>query len=217
MKIIDQNYRFHLQSPLATDWFLDCHLQIFHSPNQAQTVLTKYIVLVTGMGFEMGWFIPNLIEGLVSEVVHKFELDPEHLVWIEHYPLNELQYYQDQNSTGFSLVTFNWAAGKAKQPHWVSITCQTLRHLIGTDLEQLLGENLNPLLEMGKWSRTKGTADLDPLPATVPASVQLTQPTPSPDPFPLIQPVRTIGELNKLFRCLDREYLMVPKIQFEEG
>jgi hypothetical protein len=220
MKIIDQNYRFHLQSSLAADWFLDCHLQIFHCSNQSQTVLAKYIVLVTGMGFEMGWFIPNLLESLVNEVVHQFKLDPQNLVWVEYYPLDDPKYHQDLNSTGFSLVKFNWEVGKLRDPHWMPITCQTLQSLIGQDLEAVLGRDLRKLLEMGQWYNTPTvepsnavqdfqsgkTGQIQTVRSLQPESVSQFSPT-----------IRTVAELNRLFWSMDSEYCTVVKTQLEEG
>jgi len=156
MKLIDQSYRFHLPGFLSASWFLDCHLQIFESLEQTHTVVTKNIVLVTNMGFEMGWFIPNLIESLVNQVVHEFNLDPSRLVWVEYYPVGESKYYQAINETGLSMVNFNWKGGKATEPQWVSITIQTLQGLLGQDMQAILGRDAQVLMELGRTAAICG-------------------------------------------------------------
>jgi len=155
MKIIDRSYRFHLPNLLSMDWFLDCHLQIFQSSDQVQTVLAKDIVLVTNMGFEMSWFIPNLTESLVNHVINEFNLDPQRLVWVEYYSLGDLKYHSDSNSTGFSWVTFDWQEGKVTQPHWVPMSFQGLQTLIGQDLKEVLEDDFGFLLDRNERETPK--------------------------------------------------------------
>jgi len=85
--------------------------------------------MITDMGFEMGWFIPYLIETLVNQIVSEFDLNPEKLVWIEHYSSD----YRELNATDFSQVTFDWQNGKATNPQWTAITHRAVQELINED------------------------------------------------------------------------------------
>ncbi|MEY2977731.1 MAG: hypothetical protein RLZZ435_1870 [Cyanobacteriota bacterium] len=100
------------------------------------------------MGFEMGWFIPNLMETLVNSVVREFNIDPQSLVWLEHYPVGDPQYYQELTSTGFSLVNFEWQSGLATKPNWVNVGYRELVNLLGSeDLKEILDYDLQALIQ----------------------------------------------------------------------
>ncbi|MFZ9739103.1 MAG: hypothetical protein ACO3EZ_13945 [Prochlorotrichaceae cyanobacterium] len=155
MKIVDQSYQCNLSSHLSMEWFLDCHLQIFRSHHPLHTLINQNIVyvrniiLVTNMGFEMGWFIPNLMETLVNSVVREFNIDPQSLVWLEHYPAGDPQYHQELTSTGFSLVTFEWQSGQATNPRWANVNYRDLLNLLGSeDLKGILEYDLQTLVQL---------------------------------------------------------------------
>jgi len=129
MKTIDQTYYCQLPGQMSGTWQLQCHLCIFQSRSEVQTVTSTDTVMITDMGFEMGWFIPYLIETLVNQIVSEFDLNPEKLVWIEHYSSD----YRELNATDFSQVTFDWQNGKATNPQWTAITHRAVQELINED------------------------------------------------------------------------------------
>ena len=117
MKIVDQIYRCQLPGQVSGVWQLQCHLRIFQPYHGVQTVM------VTDMAFEMGWFIPALVEKLIEQVVNEFHLDPAKLIWIEHYSpeLREI------TSSHVSQVTFDWHNGQATNLQWTEIAPETIQ------------------------------------------------------------------------------------------
>lgn len=124
MKIVDQIYRCQLPGQVFGLWKLQCHLRIFQPHHEVQTVI------VTDMGFEMGWFIPYLVEKLADQIVREFYLDPTKLVWIEHYTAS----FQKPTCADFSQVTFDWHNGQATNPQWTAIAPETAQALISEEL-----------------------------------------------------------------------------------
>lgn len=111
MKIVDQIYHCQISGQGSHDWRFPCHLQIFQSRNGVQTVM------VSEMGFEMGWFHPCVVEALATQIVTEFQLDPTRLVWLECY--TESPHQSDYSD--FSQVTFDWHNGQATNPQWQTV------------------------------------------------------------------------------------------------
>lgn len=124
MKIVDQIYHCQMPGQVFGVWQLQCHLRIFQPHSEVQTVL------VTDMGFEMGWFIPYLIEKLIDQIVREFDLDPAKLIWIEHYT----PAFRKPSHVDFSQVTFDWHNGQATNPQWNAIAPEAAKALISEDL-----------------------------------------------------------------------------------
>lgn len=61
--MIDQIYQCQIPGQELGIWQVQCHLRIFQPHPGIQTVL------INDMGFEIGWFIPYLVEQLVEQVV----------------------------------------------------------------------------------------------------------------------------------------------------
>lgn len=127
MKTIDQIYHCQIPGQETGVWNLQCHLRIFQSASGAQTVV------VTGMGFELGWFIPGVTERLIDQVVREFQLDPVRLVWIEHYD-SDLE-LKESVCGDYSQVKFVWYQGKATCPRWTSIAPETVQTLTAGELQ----------------------------------------------------------------------------------
>jgi len=127
MKIVDQIYHCQLPGQVFGIWYLQCHLRIFQPHSEVQTVM------VTDMGFEMGWFIPYLVEKLVDQIVAEFRLDPARLIWIEHYTPT----FRKPSCADFSQVTFVWHNGQATNPQWQEITPEVAQALTNNPFQLL--------------------------------------------------------------------------------
>ena len=129
MKTIDQTYCCQMPGQVFGDWRLQCHLRIFqpHPQTEVQTVM------ITDMGFEMGWFIPYIVERLIDQVVSEFHLNPAKLVWVEHYTPDPSQ----PTWADFSQVAFEWQNGQAANPRWFPITPKIAQALFSKDLQLL--------------------------------------------------------------------------------
>lgn len=128
MKIIDQIYHCQMPDPVFGVWILNCYLQIFISHTDIQTVI------ISDLGFELGWFNPCIVERIADKVVQEFHLNPAKLVWFEHYSSDD----QDLNATDFSQVVFQWKNGKATNPQWISIN--------SAEVQLLISETSTPVL-----------------------------------------------------------------------
>lgn len=117
-----------MPDPVFGVWILNCYLQIFISHTDIQTVI------ISDLGFELGWFNPCIVERIADKVVQEFHLNPAKLVWFEHYSSDD----QDLNATDFSQVVFQWKNGKATNPQWISIN--------SAEVQLLISETSTPVL-----------------------------------------------------------------------
>jgi hypothetical protein len=120
MKIVDQSYRWTVPGQDFGMGQLQCYLRIFHS------TLGQYIVMVSDMGSRTGWFFSYKIEQVASQIVQKFQLNPDRLIWIEHCPASTNR----PKCKGFSQVSFQWQAGKATNPEWQAVDDGTVAALL---------------------------------------------------------------------------------------
>lgn len=120
MKIIDQYYTCKMPGLEGSAWQLQCHLRIFQSHTNVHTVM------ISDMGFEIGWFNPLVVENLVNQIVQEFRLNAAKLVWLEHYAAD----YRELTDTAFSQVAFEWRYGKAHNPQWLTIAPEVAQALV---------------------------------------------------------------------------------------
>lgn len=82
------------------------------------------------MGFEMDWFIPQIMETLGSFILKEFSLEPAQVVWIEHYTSG----FRSSGRADCHQVTFEWQNGLAANPRWSQIAPETAQMLMSEDL-----------------------------------------------------------------------------------
>lgn len=133
MKNVDQFYQCSVKAPsyLSTEetvtWQLRCYVQIFFRSSGEQ------IVLISDLGCEMSWFVPQRLELLATQIVKEFKLDPDRLIWIEHDPAGIGALDSSNLSTELSQVLFQWQEGRASNPQWYDLSLDmvtALRHEI---------------------------------------------------------------------------------------
>jgi hypothetical protein len=129
MKSIDQLYCCHVPGQEFGIWKIRCRVRIFYPHPEVQTVI------VTDMGFKSGWFVPCKVEALATLIVEEFGLNPDLVIWIEHYS----RQFKQPSCPDFSEVTFDWSTGKAANPEWQVIDKEIARALVG-------GEALQPTM-----------------------------------------------------------------------
>lgn len=127
MKVIDQPYRCKIPGQVFGVWQLECRLQIYFPHPEQQTVVISDMALATGS------FIPYRVEHLANLIVEEFGLNPELVVWIEHYTSE----FPKPSCTDFSKVIFDWVDGKATNPLWVPIFADVAQSLAGGKLQAL--------------------------------------------------------------------------------
>jgi len=124
LKIADQTYHCQMLAESSSIWHIQCHLQILQPHAEVQTVI------LTDMGFEVGWFIPHLLERLAEQIVRDFRLDPNKVIWLEHYTAE----HGKTDSADYSQVTFEWHNGHAANPQWIAIAPETAQALVSENL-----------------------------------------------------------------------------------
>ncbi|MCU0527176.1 MAG: hypothetical protein MUF72_20395 [Elainella sp. Prado103] len=124
MKIIDQVYHCQLPGQVFGVWRLQGHLRIFQPHPEVQTVI------ITDMGFKLGWSIPYVVDKLIDKIVSEFQLDPASVIWIEHYTTEFKQFTHPE----FRQVTFEWHQGHATHLQWRTISPLTAQSLVSEDL-----------------------------------------------------------------------------------
>lgn len=108
---IEQRYYCQIPGQIFGVWDLQCQLRIYYPHPELQTVI------ISDMCSETNWFIPYQVEFLINQIIHEFHLDPERLVWIEHYSSQ----IKKTSWADFSQVEFQWHTGKAINPTWKNI------------------------------------------------------------------------------------------------
>jgi len=129
MKTVDQIYHCQILGQALEEWQLECRLRIF----QPQPHIEVQTVMITDMGFELGWFIPHVAESLIEHIVSDFHLNPVKLVWVEHYTPD----FRRSTWEDFSQVVFEWQKGKAGNLRWFPLPPQIALALFSEDFQLL--------------------------------------------------------------------------------
>jgi hypothetical protein len=140
MKIIDEIYDCRLLSHHSETWYLKCHLEIFQIYSKSEIMSDVKTVMISDMAFELGWFIPQLVERFIEHVVEEFYLDPKRLIWIECYKTR----YARSTSTDFSEVVFEWNQGRAQDLKWKDVYWPSIQELMSDNFLRLPIHDLMP-------------------------------------------------------------------------
>lgn len=127
MKKIDQVYSCKLPGQVFGVWNFRGQLRIYEPHPEQQTILISNFLL------ENGWFVPFQVECLATLIVKEFHLNPEIVVFVEHYSKK----HKKNPSGEFRLISFNWQGERATYSTEVSIACDQVSTLIGELLDPL--------------------------------------------------------------------------------
>lgn len=107
-----------------------CQLRIYGGDPDRPT-----IVIVTEAHDNAGTSITNAAESLATRVCRDFGLDPDTLLWIEHYRDRACFGGRPQFKERFDLVSFDRAPdGSFRHPEWRPLTKAAVERLIGAIL-----------------------------------------------------------------------------------
>ena len=92
--------------------------------------IIKNLVIATEIPENEGTSITNIAEHLATQVCQEFDIDPKHLIWIEHYPQRgERKEYPES----YDLVQFNLNAnGVLSDPRWTGISKEVVDAFLTT-------------------------------------------------------------------------------------
>lgn len=94
------------------------------------------VVIATELPDNPGMSITNAAEEVAAAVCRDFGLEPERLVWIEHYPerLTGDNYGHRTEPASFDAVTFTWDGQQFSDPQWRRLAPEELAFLTGLTL-----------------------------------------------------------------------------------
>jgi hypothetical protein len=125
MPLIDQLYHCHLPGQIFGWWLLQCRLRIYRPHPGLQ------VVVISDMGLAAGQFIPYQVEHLASLIVQEFHLNPQQVIWLEHYSPG----FAKPTCADCSLISFKWQELQAKQPQRVALNPAQIVALVGEPLQ----------------------------------------------------------------------------------
>ncbi|MBF2051348.1 MAG: hypothetical protein IGS54_28955 [Elainella sp. C42_A2020_010] len=130
MKIIDQGYRCYMHNRILGHWKLQCHLYIYFSHPEQQTIV------ISNLRLESGQFASFLMTHVVEQIIYDFKLNPDTTVWIEHYSGSQEQ----PIAHAFTHITFQWVDKHVQDLQRKLISHQQAQITSGESLEFLLTE-----------------------------------------------------------------------------
>ena len=106
----------------------------------------KYVFVATEMRDNPGTSVTNYAEHLATAMRRQYGLEPEDMMWIEHYPEA-----RDRRKESFDLVRFAVEGDSFRRPVWTRITEQAVGDLIAgvRNLEDLLPRRVKERNERG--------------------------------------------------------------------
>ena len=87
--------------------------------------IIRNLVIASEMPENEGTSVTNFAEQLATLVCQEFEIAPEHLIWIEHYP--ERDGVSRKYPENYDLVSFNLDNGVFTSPRWTGITPEVVK------------------------------------------------------------------------------------------
>lgn len=125
MPPIAQLYYCHLPGQVFGWWFLQCRLRIYQPHPALQ------IVVISDMSLASGRFIPYQAEALAHLIVSEFHLNPQRVIWLEHYSPG----FARPTCPDCSLVSFEWQGLQPSQPQRVALNASQILALVGEPLQ----------------------------------------------------------------------------------
>ena len=125
-----------------------CRLRIYRTSSAA-------VVVFTQQPGNPGMSITNWIEGLATQAVREYSLDPTRTVFVEHYPT---AYYRqakahepggaESREESLGTVTFVWSGGAARSPKWTPLM---IRDATGSNLTLARIDGRQALIVREAW------------------------------------------------------------------
>jgi hypothetical protein len=95
----------------------------------------KVVVIATDL--DEGPSVTNVASELATQVIQHFTIDPERLVWVEHYPREDTR-AEAGKAVGeeYDLVMFEWNGEQFQYPAWSYADRLIVEALIGETLDE---------------------------------------------------------------------------------
>lgn len=130
--VVASPYEIVTFTPLRDGRVISCGVWIASYGSYSKGTI---VVLAEPYNYE-GMSVTNAAEYIATEVVRRYSLNPDHVIWIEHYSGNLK--WKDSGET-FDLVTFDWSEeNTARNPDWFHITRETAEGIIGKPVPEVV-------------------------------------------------------------------------------
>lgn len=95
----------------------------------------KVVVIATDL--DKGPSVTNAAPELATQVITHFNIDPERLIWVEHYPRQDTR-AKEGTAIGeeYDLVFFEWDGEQFRHPAWTYSNRRAIEELIGELLDE---------------------------------------------------------------------------------
>lgn len=88
------------------------------------------VVIASELPDNPGMSITNAAAELATQVCQRYGIDPECLVWVEHYGATATTSYRQDPPETYDLVTFTWTGKGFAQPRWAHSSREAVAQLI---------------------------------------------------------------------------------------
>ena len=90
------------------------------------------MVIATELEDNPGTTITNYADQLATQIIMEFNIEPDSLIWIEHYPARpEIGEHET-----YDLISFKWNGTRYINPEWYHIKKSMLDKIIGEKLPE---------------------------------------------------------------------------------
>jgi len=96
----------------------------------------KTVIIATELRDNPGTSITNYAAQLATGALQTFNVQPEQLVWVEHYPAGDTEREGEGEDT-YDIVTFTWNGDNLTTPVW--------RHSNKKEVETITGTTITPI------------------------------------------------------------------------
>lgn len=135
MLTVDTEYHWKGFGNGFGSWDSYCHLRIYAR-------LNKNIVMVSDCGIGSGTSITNSAENLATLICRDKQIDPNTLIWIEHYPsldpkeetFDLVKFTVTPTSVRLECCEFSGAKWFFSSPKWLHLGRKKAEKLVGQDL-----------------------------------------------------------------------------------
>ena len=91
-----------------------------------QITLCRHLSLVMATELGKGVCVTHSAEVIASEIVRIHWINPDRLIYIEHYPSHQILTHGES----YALVTFTWSGQKATAPKWQPLASDESKELL---------------------------------------------------------------------------------------
>jgi hypothetical protein len=94
-------------------------------------------VVVIATDLDEGPSVTNAAEEIATQIVEQFNIDPERLIWVEHYPRKDTR-AKPGTALGeeYDFVVFEWDGDHFRNPDWTYSNRLEIEELVGEVLEE---------------------------------------------------------------------------------